>query len=50
MKRFDFLKNRKFRQGGVSAALTAIIIAAIIVFNLVFGLLAERFYCPNDIF
>lgn len=49
MKRFDFLKNRKFRQGGVSAALTAIIIAAIVVFNLVFGLLANRFYWNIDL-
>ena len=49
MNRFDLLKNRKFRQGGVSAALTAIIIAAIIVFNLVFGLLADRFYWNFDL-
>ena len=49
MNRFNFIKSRKFRQGGISAALTAIIIAAIVVLNLVFGLLAEKFYWNFDL-
>ena len=49
MNRFNFIKDRKFRQGGVSAMLTAVIIAAVIVLNLVFGLLADKFYWNFDL-
>ena len=35
--------GRKLRYGGTSAAITALIIAAIIIFNVIFSLLTERF-------
>ena len=35
--------GRKLRYGGTSVAITALIIAAIIIFNVAFSLLTERF-------
>ena len=37
------VNSRKLRYGGVTAALTALIIAAVIVFNVIFSALATRF-------
>ena len=37
------VNSRKLRYGGVTAALTALIIAAVIVGNLIFSMLASRF-------
>ena len=37
------VNSRKLRYGGVTAALTALVIAAIILFNVVFTLLASKF-------
>ena len=42
MKKFP-LNSRKLRYGGVSAALTALIIAVVIIVNLVFSALASRY-------
>lgn len=49
MKKLNLIKGGKLRQGGVSLMLTAVIIVAVVIFNLVFGLLAERFYWNVDL-
>lgn len=49
MKKFDFLKSRRFHQGGIAVVLTASIIAIIILFNTLFGILASRFNWNLDL-
>lgn len=42
MNRMSFLHNKKFRYGSVSVALTAVFIAIIVIFNVIFSSLAYK--------
>lgn len=44
-----FLNSRKFRQGSVATAITAIVIALIVVFNMVVSALSERYALSADL-
>ena len=48
-KKEKFLKNQAlFKKGGYSIAITAIVLAGIIVFNILVGALSERFVLEFD--
>ncbi len=49
MKKMNASTSRKLRYGGVSAILTALIIAAIIIINVIFGALAQKFMWYADL-
>lgn len=49
MKKLNFIKGGKRSQSGISLMLTAVIVVAVVILNLVFGLLAERFYWNVDL-
>ncbi len=49
MKKMNAATSRKLRYGGVSAILTALIIAVIIIVNVIFGALAHKFMWYADL-
>lgn len=48
-RRFSLKNNRKLRLGATATAVTAVVIAAVVVLNVVFGLLADRFPWSLDL-
>ena len=50
MKKFNksFFKNKKFKYGSTALAFTCVCVAAVIVFNLIFSSLADRFLWSID--
>jgi len=48
-KLLAFFNNKRFKHGGLSFALTAVVIAVVVVLNIVAGLVSERFAKPLDL-
>ena len=49
MKKINAMNSRKLRYGGVSAILTALIIAVVIIVNVIFTALAQKFMWYADL-
>ena len=49
MNRTDFMRSRRFRYGSMSVLITALVIAAVIIFNVIFSALASKFLWYIDL-